>query len=155
MRYQIACMAMLFCASHAFGASFDCAKASSSVEKTICADPSLNALDEELAQQYQETLGNLTADEAAKARADQRNWLTERNACGPQATTEHNCLRDSMTRRMKALQTLGGDGAKALDRAIGEIPSKPADAATRLRAYRGGLASAWLVYLHQFEPAAG
>lgn len=56
---------------------------------------------------------------------------------------------------MTALQALGDGGAKALDRAIAEIPSKPADAATQLRTYSGGLASAWLVYLHQFESAAG
>nr|WKF55895.1 Lipoprotein LprI [Paraburkholderia busanensis] len=154
MRHHAACIAMLLCASHAFGASFDCTKAASNVEKTICADKSLNALDEQLGQQYQETLTNLTADEATNTRTAQRNWLAERNTCESQAANERDCLKNSMSGRLKALQTLSDNGAKALDSAIADIPSKPADAATHLRAYRGGLASAWLVYLHQFEPTA-
>lgn len=146
---------MLLCTSQAFAASFDCAKATSNVEKTICADKSLSSLDEQLAEQYQNTLGNQTADEAASTRKAQRNWLTERNACDTQAATEHDCLKQSMTRRLATLQTLSDSGAKALDQAIAEIPSNPADAAKRLRAYHGALASAWLVYLHRFEPSAG
>lgn len=155
MRYNAVCMALLISASHAFGASFDCAKASTGVEKMICADPQLNALDEQLAEQYQNTLGDLPADESLNARTAQRNWLTQRNACGAKADSERDCLKDSMSRRMTELQALGDDGAKALDRAIAEIPSRPADAAMRLRRYSGGLASAWLVYLHRFEPGAG
>ncbi|CAG9238915.1 LprI domain-containing protein [Paraburkholderia tropica] len=155
MKYPIAAMAMLLCTTHTYAASFDCEKAASSVEKAICADSSLNALDEQLAQQYRETLGNLPADEAATARSVQRNWLRERDACAAQAAGARDCLKSSMERRMTALQALGNGGSKALDSAIAEIPSKPADAATRLRAYRGGLASAWLVYLHQFEPSSG
>lgn len=37
-------------------------------EKKICVDQSLNALDEPLAQQYQSTLGNLSANEAVNVR---------------------------------------------------------------------------------------
>ena len=155
MKYQVACLAMLLCASHAFGASFDCAKAASGVEKAICADQSLSSLDDQLAEQYQNTLVNLTADEAATTRKAQRSWLIERNACASQAASARDCLKQSMTHRLTTLQTLGNSGAKALDQAIAQIPSDPTDAATLLRAYHGGLASAWLVYLHQFEPSAG
>lgn len=155
MQYQAACLAMLIYASHAYGASFDCSKAAPGVEQTICADPSLNTLDEQLAQQYKQTLSNLTIAEEANARTAQRTWLTERNACGAQPAVERDCLKNSISSRMTALQAFSDGGAKALDHAIAEIPSRPADAATRLREYRGGLASGWLVYLHQLEPAAG
>jgi uncharacterized protein len=73
----------------------------------ICADQLLNALDEQLAQQYQSMLGKLTANTAVNVRTAQRNWLTERNACGMQAASARDCLMGSMSRRLKAL--LAGD----------------------------------------------
>lgn len=64
-------------------ASFDCRVASTSVEKSICESPSLNRLDEELANLYGR-LNSAAANDSERAsiRDRQRKWLREdRNAC--------------------------------------------------------------------------
>jgi ankyrin repeat protein len=60
-------------------ASFDCSKATTSVEKSICAEPELSELDEQLNFLYQMLLSN--ASFAPTARLAQRNWLMSRNRC--------------------------------------------------------------------------
>lgn len=61
-------------------ASFDCAKASTEVEKMICADPELSKLDEELGKAYSEALKKVPNADALKQQ--QLEWMKERNACG-------------------------------------------------------------------------
>jgi uncharacterized protein len=56
-------------------ASFDCAKASSQVEKAICANPDLSHVDEVLARAYATALGGLSDDAKAAIQASQREWL--------------------------------------------------------------------------------
>lgn len=73
-----ALLVILLFTSSAFGASFDCAKASTPVEKIICESPRLSALDDELAATY---AAALKIDRDA-VRASQRRWLAEdRNQC--------------------------------------------------------------------------
>ena len=90
-------------------ASFDCAKASSVVEKAVCADPALSNLDEYLGHYYGAALVEL-GDGASCLKADQRNWVkTTRNACGGKTA----CL---ITVYLARLATLDGlqPGASAL-----------------------------------------
>lgn len=61
-----------------FGASFDCAKAKSNVEKMICKDAELSALDEKLHIVYKEALGKSL--DKAKLIQEQRDWVKERNS---------------------------------------------------------------------------
>jgi len=67
----------------ASASSFDCTKATTNVEKMICADPELAAADRAVAETYR----------AAKARsmkgvvADQQRWLAGRNECA-----NRNCV---------------------------------------------------------------
>ena len=56
-------------------ASFDCGKAETKIERAICADPKLSALDDELAKVYKEALG-LASDQTAFKKA-QHDWLKE------------------------------------------------------------------------------
>ncbi|PNB46838.1 hypothetical protein C1X29_26225 [Pseudomonas sp. GW456-12-10-14-LB2] len=65
-------------ASHA--ASFDCAGASSPVEKAVCADPYTSSLDEKLGALWRTTLAHVADPQALKA--DQRAWLKNRSLCG-------------------------------------------------------------------------
>lgn len=58
-------------------ASFDCAKAQSSVEKAICKDAELGLLDEQLAAAYKLALTVHPVPSYVKAR--QRDWLKQRN----------------------------------------------------------------------------
>lgn len=66
--------------SNAFAASFDCSKASTFVEKTICADEELSSLDVKLADAYNTAIAG-TSDKVA-LRDEQRLWLREtRDKC--------------------------------------------------------------------------
>lgn len=62
--------------------SFDCKKATKPVEKTICADPALAALDADIAAAYGRALARVAIDAGAVARLRemQRTFVTERNA---------------------------------------------------------------------------
>lgn len=83
--------------SQADAASFNCAKASSWVEKTICADAGLSKLDDQLGHQYQAALRKTT--NAAALRQSQRGWLTdERDSC-----TTQQCLTQVYQTRLRLL----------------------------------------------------
>jgi uncharacterized protein len=98
MRIRFAQPALIVFASvHAHAASFDCARASTAVEHTICANPSLSRLDEELAAAFKTMLGNVANPAALRER--QREWLEERDACGDDA-----CLDRLYTRRVAGLR---------------------------------------------------
>ena len=77
-------------------ASFDCAKASSLVEKVICAESRLSELDQQLAISYKETLANVADVDSLKA--GQLAWLKSRNQC-----QESTCLVSAYQRRIKEL----------------------------------------------------
>jgi uncharacterized protein len=79
-------------------ASFDCAQASTAVERTICAHPRLSRLDEELATAFTAMLGNVANPAALRER--QREWLKERDACRDDA-----CLERLYTRRVAGLRS--------------------------------------------------
>ncbi|MEQ8266215.1 MAG: lysozyme inhibitor LprI family protein [Parvibaculum sp.] len=68
-------LAALLHASPATAASFDCAKASSAREKTVCADPQLSKTDEEIAAAYAAARAALSPEGAEIMRKSQRSWL--------------------------------------------------------------------------------
>lgn len=67
---------------------FDCARAASHAETTICADSALAGADAELAESYGRLLRHTSASARAVVRAGQRAWLARRDDC-PDAA----CLR--------------------------------------------------------------
>lgn len=77
-------------------ASFNCAKARSSAEITICHDPELAQLDRQLSGQYRDAL---LRDTDGRVRAAQRAALREREAC-----TTRQCLMSWYAARAAALQ---------------------------------------------------
>lgn len=61
-------------------ASFDCRKARTHVEKTICADPTLSQLDSDMAVQYRQS--RQQASDTSSLISEQKRWLTyQRNTC--------------------------------------------------------------------------
>lgn len=70
----------------------DCKAASGAVEKLICSDPSLSALDQKMAQIYQAAVAKGT--DPAWLKATQRGWIKGRNECWKSsdlaACTRHN-----------------------------------------------------------------
>lgn len=61
------------------GPSFDCRAARSKIEKAICADPALSALDRRIAAAYQKLLAALDAPGRTALRMDQRTFLEARD----------------------------------------------------------------------------
>lgn len=80
--------------SSANAASFDCQKASTLVEKTICNSADLSQLDTQLAESYRIV--------AADQKTRQREWLRERNQCG----ADSNCLKAKYKERIVELKDM-------------------------------------------------
>lgn len=87
-------------------ASFDCAKASAWMEKTICSDVNLARLDRTVAEVYAMRLGSADSDAARlPVRGDQREFLVARaKKCGGQAGAGAvACLTAQYNARLKVL----------------------------------------------------
>jgi uncharacterized protein len=84
-------------AAFAAGPSFDCAKASSNVEKMICGNDQLQKLDVALSKNYKSMMA--VSDDlpggAQDLRQEQKAWVAKRNKC----TTE-KCLVDLYSARV-------------------------------------------------------
>jgi uncharacterized protein YecT (DUF1311 family) len=77
----------------AAGPSFDCAKATTAVEKAICASGDLSALDLQIAEEY-----NTALSAGHTSVADQRTWWAQRDkVCAPENTV--GCLRQVLLDR--------------------------------------------------------
>lgn len=75
----VACAVALPAAALVEGPAFACAKAQSEVEKLICSDASLAALDRKLDEAYQVASAKAKGKPAAQLRAEQRGWVKGRN----------------------------------------------------------------------------
>ena len=64
----------------ATAASFDCKKASTWLEKTICANPELSKLDEQMAKAYSDALKILPPEGQKETKEYQRKWLKNLNS---------------------------------------------------------------------------
>lgn len=94
--YMLLLISLSFFSCGAHAASFNCAKASSKVEKLICADAELGKLDQDLAEIYKEALAKVPA-----VKAEQRAWLAARNQCKDTA-----CLKTAYNDRLLELTDL-------------------------------------------------
>jgi len=108
---------LLACALSAPAYAFDCKAVRSPIEKTICADAGLLALDDKIAKAY----GALRAMGDAGARAalagSQRAWLTTRDACLKQEKVKA-CLAGRMGRRLAYLTGRPEAGPGAASRLV-------------------------------------
>lgn len=97
MKRIIISTVLLAIGAAASAASFDCAKASTTIEKTICSDERLSELDAQLGQSYKKSFSDQEKAEAVKTA--QRIWIAVvRNKC--QDTT---CLKRAYAERIKDL----------------------------------------------------
>ncbi len=82
--------------SHA--ASFDCAKASTRIEKTICGDEQLSKLDSDLMMAYK--AAQSSSSDTDKLKSEQKAWLqSSRNKC-----EDTECIRKAYEDRINALK---------------------------------------------------
>lgn len=88
-------------------ASFDCARAASPAEKTLCGSLQLAAFDRSIAAAYKIARDEVKDDEEQEKSlvASQRSWVRQRDAC----TTDAACLLTSMKARLPQLAAFGQD----------------------------------------------
>ncbi len=119
LRAAIATFVLLAAPHLASAQSFDCKKAQTAVEKSICASPELATLDEHLGRYYPAARAAMEGGAAACLQADQAQWLkAARNAC-----QDDTCLKRAYLNRLAELDALQ-PGATAI-RNI-DLPAVPA-----------------------------
>ena len=117
-------------APNAFAASFDCNKATTQTEKTICANPELSALDTLMSEKFLKIKG-------PKLISEQKSWIFERDKCD-----DVTCLRDTIIDRIDQLDAILDGVPKARKRFHCEIES------TQFKIYNdGGAYGDWFVVL--------
>ncbi|MGA3280382.1 MAG: DUF3298 domain-containing protein [Smithella sp.] len=67
-----------FISTQANAASFDCKKAASWLEKTVCANTELSKLDEQMAKAYSDALNGLSPEGQEETKQYQKQWLNDR-----------------------------------------------------------------------------
>lgn len=97
------------------GPTFDCAKADGEVARLICSDPSLAALDRELADVYKAASAKATGKMLTDLRTEQRGWVKGRNDCWKvptsltatwTANTVQECVAGQYRIRISELQSV-------------------------------------------------
>lgn len=83
--------------------SFDCAKASSDIEKLICRDGELAELDRSLAELYSVVLKNTPGSAQNQLKAEQRGWIKGRDDCW-KADDLRTCVADEYRFRIDELK---------------------------------------------------
>jgi len=90
----------LLVAMPAMGASFDCVKAQSRVEKLVCETPKISDLDSKLGQVYDEALRKANPEQRKQLITEQKHWLQfTRNPCDTET-----CLKHAYWSRQAALE---------------------------------------------------
>ena len=129
MKRILVALVLLGAAGRPQAASFDCRKASSSIERMICGDAELSQLDERLARSYQEARKSSASKDVASA---QVAWLKNvRARCADVA-----CLKTAYTARIQALATPQGlTGTYTSDSGELLIVHSPADRRIRFEVH--------------------
>src|SRR5260370_31967430 len=82
--------------------SFDCRTARTTDEQTICQDPELARLDQQLATLYHRDIGNLAEEQREQFQRHETYFLNARRRCGENS----HCLGASYRNRINELQGL-------------------------------------------------
>lgn len=80
-------------------ASFDCKKATTKIEKMICADAELSKLDEKMAAAYKTAMQDV--QQSNLIRQAQKQWLKGRNGC-----VDSTCVKQAYEMRLQDLTSL-------------------------------------------------
>lgn len=85
------------------GASFNCDKAATNIEKAICQNPSLSDLDDQLSSKYSQIKKEIPESEKKVLLDSQREWLSQQKSCETSTNLEQ-CLTDLYQERMAFLE---------------------------------------------------
>lgn len=119
-------LATLFCTNSSYAAGFDCSKAKSTTEKTICSTTSLSDLDEILVLSFNKAVAS-SADVKALKTAQQA-WLKNRETC----LSDVDCITQAYTLRINELVNLVAKNQKSVTatRSNPSAESAPAQSTT-------------------------
>jgi uncharacterized protein YecT (DUF1311 family) len=98
--------------TQALAASFDCKKAATWLEKTVCSNPELSKLDDELAKAYHDALSSLSPEGQKETKQYQKQWLKNLSPfCKVRAKFEFDdstaeCLKVVYKKRITQLQQI-------------------------------------------------
>lgn len=113
-RYALAALAFIIAPNAA--QAFDCAKASTKVERAICADPALKDLDDIMSAAYGEVRSASSASERKMLALAQKRWLAARESqCIAEDKLDTACVRDRTDQRRRVLlgEAKSGPGASS------------------------------------------
>lgn len=100
--------------------AFDCGKASTAVEKAICATPALKTLDDDLAAAYADVKAALPQAEQSMLVRSQRRWIERRENCSGAEEGVTSCVMHQTEDRLSLLsgtpETGPGTAAKLVPR---------------------------------------
>lgn len=114
----------LLSANPLMAASFDCSKASNLYEKTICSNPNLSSLDDQLAIVYKNARAKSADPEALKKA--QIDWIKATRQC----TSDTSCIEKAYKDRMAVLSGGSQALAQAHQSTSAKTPSKPKELAS-------------------------
>jgi uncharacterized protein YecT (DUF1311 family) len=116
----------------AHAASFDCTKASSLMEKTICSNPELSKLDEDLAKIYSELMAQLKDEPARQMelRNEQRKWIADNKPGSRQEKEYFKALgniskKEQNEHRLNGLKNIYKDRIQVLRRKLAILRATP------------------------------
>lgn len=103
---SILAWAALLAASGDAGASpsFDCRKAGNDIERLICSDAKLSALDASMAELFDDAMRKAKGSTRAELLAEQRGWIKNRNACAKRAEPRRRCVLEHYAQRNSRLE---------------------------------------------------
>ena len=103
MKSILFCLLAIFYTLNVNAASFDCTKAATEVEKTICGDSWLEKLDKDMSFYYTMLIDLLHIDDSKKLLEEQKKWIVERSRrCEHQSN--QSCLVETYRQRVHVLK---------------------------------------------------
>lgn len=130
--FGFAAFALLALAGTAQAAGFDCKRARSTVEISVCADPELSRMDSEMNALYREIQAETAGVDGETGRridplaAEQQRWLGRRNACADRACLQH-AYRERLAQMKREWSQVSGEAAPADAEASTDAPAAAAD----------------------------
>lgn len=91
-------------ANQSFKTTFDCAKVTSKIEKTICEVKELADADLEMGALYKSLLPGVPEGEKNQLKHEQLDWIKDRNKSCSNSANIINCIKDSYSNRINALK---------------------------------------------------
>ena len=86
--------------------SFECRQATHEIEKLVCSDAKLSALDQQMAELFSQAMQQAKPAEKPELLAEQRGWIKNRNSCAKRSEPRKGCVAEHYSQRNSRLEEL-------------------------------------------------